>query len=282
MDDAVEQVAPGVLRFPLRTPTLPPATSTNTCVVVGDAVVVIEPATPHPDERARLDALLAELDRDGHPLALILLTHHHGDHVGYAEELRRKHGVPIAAHDQTAERLPFAIDRRLDHGAHIELGAGVALEAVFTPGHAPGHLVFLEERSRVAYVGDMLAGEGTILIDPFDAGDMAAYLESLRRIDALGTTALVPAHGPVLRDPSAAIAQYIAHRLAREAKVVGALEGGALPWEQLLARAYADTPEFLWPIAERSLEAHVRKLVTERRVHRDGGTLELRAPASEA
>lgn len=278
MDIHAETVAPGVLRLPLRTPTLPPATTTNTCIVVGDGVVVIEPATPHDDERARLDALLAELDSAGHPLALILLTHHHGDHVGYAEALREKTGAPIATHEETAARVPFAIDRVLADGDHIELGAGVSLRAVFTPGHAPGHLVYLEERSQVAYVGDMLAGEGTILVDPYDGGDMKAYLESLARIDALGSTALVPSHGPVLREPSAAVAQYVAHRLAREAKVTLALADGPLAWDELLARAYADTPQFLWPIAERSLEAHVRKLVTERRVHRDGASVELRSP----
>jgi endoribonuclease LACTB2 len=282
MDPQIEQVAPGVLRFPLRTPTLPPATTTNTCIVVGDTVAVIEPATPHPDERARLDALLAELAAAGHPLALILLTHHHVDHIGYAAELRERHGVPIAAHPETTARVPFAIDRSLDDGERIELGGGVTLRAVFTPGHAPGHLVYLEQRSAVAYVGDMLAGEGTILIDPLDSGDMTDYLASLARIDALGAAALVPSHGPVLRDPPAAIAQYIAHRLAREAKVVAALEGGALPWGELLARAYADTPELLWPIAERSLEAHVRKLVAEQRVDRDGATLSLRVRPSEA
>ncbi|MBC8071757.1 MAG: hypothetical protein IAG13_25755, partial [Deltaproteobacteria bacterium] len=74
------------------------------------------------------------------------------------------------------------------------------------------------------------------------------------------------------REPTVAIAQYVAHRLAREAKVVA----------RLRARAYADTPQFLWPIAERSLEAHVRKLVGEARVDRDAGVLSLRAPASGA
>src|SRR5688500_7989935 len=143
MDPQIEQVAPGVLRFPLRTPTLPPATTTNTCIVVGERVAVIEPATPHPDERARLDALLAELHAAGQPLAIVALTHHHADHIGYAPELRARHGVPIAAHAETAARLPFAIDRVLDDGEHIELGGGVTLQAVFTPGHAPGHLVYL-------------------------------------------------------------------------------------------------------------------------------------------
>lgn len=266
----MEAVAPGLWRLALRTPTLPPATTTNTLVVVGRDVAVIEPATPDPGEQARLDRALDELDAAGHRLVAILITHHHGDHVGYADALRRARGVPIVAHAATAQRVPFAVDRILDDGARLDLGDGVALRAVFTPGHAPGHLVYLEERSQVVYAGDMIAGEGTILIDPHDGGDMAEYLASLRRLGDLGAAALVPAHGPVLRDPLAVVEHYIAHRLAREARVIGAMAAGPRSLRALLADAYADVPPALWPIAERSLEAHLRKLMAEGRAAFDG------------
>lgn len=271
-EPGAELVAAGVLRLPLRTPTLPPATCTNTLLVWGTALAIIEPATPHADEQARLLAEIERLTAAGVRPHAIVLTHHHADHVGFAVSLREHLGgaVPVMAHRETAARLPFAIDRTLDDGEVLALGDGVELRAVFTPGHAPGHLVLLETRSRVAYVGDMLAGEGTILIDPYDGGDMAAYLESLRRIDGLGAVALVPAHGPVLRAPSEAIAAYVAHRLAREAAVLAAIQPEPQPLAAVLATAYADTPQWLWPLAERSLEAHLRKLVAEHRVDRDG------------
>ncbi|MBK8240391.1 MAG: MBL fold metallo-hydrolase [Deltaproteobacteria bacterium] len=267
-----ETVAAGVLRLPLRTPTLPPATCTNTLLVWGTRLVIIEPATPHADEQERLVGEVERLAAAGVRPYAIVLTHHHGDHVGFAAPLRERLGgaVPILAHPETAARLSFAIDRPLDDGDTLTLGDGVELRAVFTPGHAPGHLVLLETRSRVAYVGDMLAGEGTILIDPYDGGDMAAYLDSLRRIDALGAVALVPAHGPVLRAPGEAIAAYVAHRRAREAAVLSAITGEPRPLAAVLAASYADTPQWLWPLAERSLEAHLRKLVAERLVERDG------------
>lgn len=261
--------------LPLRTPTLPPATSTNTLVVAGERVIVIEPATPHDDEREVLDDVLAELAADGRALAAILITHHHVDHVGYANELRDRHGVPIVAHPATAARVGFPIDRTVDHGERIELGDGIALRAVFTPGHAPGHLVWVEERCNVAYAGDMVAGEGTILIDPEDAGDMRDYLDSLSRLGALATAKLVPAHGPVLEDPRAVVQHYIAHRLAREAKVVAALGSGASVVDDVLARAYADTPTHLWVLARRSLAAHLGKLVRDGRVVIDGGRVGL-------
>lgn len=271
----MEEVAPGIFRLPLRTPTLPPATTTNTLVVVGESAVVIEPATPFADEQARLGAALDEIAARGHALAGILLTHHHPDHVGHADALRAARGVPIMAHEATAARVPFAVDRLLADGERVELGAGVGMRAVFTPGHAPGHLVYVEERSGVAYVGDMVAGEGTILVDPYDGGDMAQYLESLRRVKSLRAAALVPSHGPVLRDPDAILDHYVNHRLAREAKILAALGDGPLAMDDLVARAYDDTPPFLWPLAERSAEAHLRKLVVEARVSNDGATWRL-------
>ncbi|MBX7083379.1 MAG: MBL fold metallo-hydrolase [Nannocystaceae bacterium] len=242
-------------------------------VVIGERVAVIEPGTPHADEQARLFQELDALAASGRSLAAILLTHHHGDHVGAAQPLRARTGAPIVAHAETAARLPFAVDRTLADGETLTLGPRAVLQAVFTPGHAPGHLVYLERESGIAYAGDMIAGEGTILIDPFDGGDMAQYLASLQRVAGLGARALVPAHGPVQHDPAAVIARYVAHRLAREAAVLGALHDGPQPPAVVLARAYADTPQMLWPLAERSLEAHLRKLVAEGRVRRDGESI---------
>lgn len=265
----IEEVAPGILRLALRTPTLPPATATNTLVVVGERVAVIEPGTPHPDQQAVLDAEIDRLAEAGHPLAAVLLTHHHVDHTGYAAALARKRGVPIYAHEQTAVRVGFPIEQRLDEGDTVDLGDGVVLRAVFTPGHAPGHLVYVEERSQVAHVGDLVAGEGTILIDPHDSGDMAQYLDSLRRLASLGLRAAVPAHGPVQHDPVAIAERYIRHRLDREAKVVAALATPAT-MEEVVERAYADTPPGLWPIAMRSAEAHLRKLLVDGRATIDG------------
>lgn len=271
----LESLAPGVWRLPLRTPTLPPATHTNLMIVGQSKLALIEPATPFDDERQRLDDALEKLRSEGREVVAILITHHHVDHTGDVERLRDRLGVPVYAHPETATRVKFAVDRPLVADDELELGEGMKLRAVFTPGHAPGHLVYLEPRSGIAHAGDMVAGEGTILIDCNDSGDMGQYLDSLRRLGKLGATALVPAHGRVLDDPQAVVDHYIAHRLAREAKVIAAARAGAQTHDELVAGAYEDTPRGIWPLAALALEAHLRKLEADGVLVREGGRARL-------
>jgi endoribonuclease LACTB2 len=264
-----EVLDPGVWRVPYETPTLPPATATNTLIVGTRRLAVIEPATPFATERAALDALLTERAGAGAEIVAVLVTHHHGDHIGYAFELAQRWGAPIYAHALTAARVDFPVDVTLADGDRLELDDGYVLRALFTPGHAPGHLVYCEERTGIAYAGDLVAGIGTILIDPADGGDMSAYLDSLARLGAARPTALVPSHGPVITAPQECLERYITHRRQREGRVLAALNAGATRMPELLAGAYGDTPREIWWLAERSLDAHLRKLEGEGRVRRE-------------
>jgi ribonuclease/clavin/mitogillin len=263
-------VAQDVRVRPLRTPTLPPAAHTG-CYVVGPAsgrgaLVVVDPASPYPEEQAALDAWLDEEAADGRPVATIALTHHHGDHVGGAAHLAARLGVPVAAHRETAARMGGLVTEILEDGGVLEAG-GVEMRAMFTPGHAPGHLCFAVGDALIA--GDMVAGVGTILIDPSE-GDMTQYLASLEAMAARAPAKLLPAHGPVITDGVAKLREYVAHRLMREGRVVDALRarGPARP-DGLVPVAYADTPPPLWPLAERSLVSHLVKLERDGRARRD-------------
>jgi glyoxylase-like metal-dependent hydrolase (beta-lactamase superfamily II) len=257
---AVERVAPGIRVLALRTPTLPPAAHTNVYLVGPDRgpVIAVDPGSPYPEEQAALDAVLADL-----PIEAIALTHHHGDHVGGAAVLAERWGVPIVAHAATARRLEGIVEvtRTLDDGE-----AFGAMNSVFTPGHAEGHLCF--EVGGATIAGDMVAGIGTILIDPSE-GNMALYVASLEKLLARPAATLLPAHGPPIVDGPAKLREYLAHRRMREDKVVGALGDTPRTLGELVAIAYSDTPRMLWPLAERSLRAHLDKLVAEGRANFD-------------
>jgi len=263
----------GIGICPLRTPTLPPATHTNAYFVGSEEVVLIDPGSPYPEELAELDRVLDSLRAEGRVVREVLLTHHHGDHIGAASHLAAQHGIPIAAHRETAARArDLSVARHLEDGERIELAGAPRrrLRVLWTPGHAPGHLCFVEEETGFAAAGDMVAGTGTILIDPSE-GDMGQYLDSLRRLRSLPLRALLPAHGPVITAPGAKLDEYLAHRLWRETAVVDALsatEGRTVA--ALVGAVYRDVPSAIHSVAERSLLAHLIKLEAEGRARCSG------------
>lgn len=280
MPEALKPITEGAWSLALRTPTIPPATSTNTLILGGDRLAVIEPATPYLDEQKKLDQAIDELEAEGRKVVTVLLTHHHRDHTGYAHRLRKRLGVPLRAHAKTAERVDFDVDEEIDDGWGLDLGRGHRVEAIFTPGHAPGHLVYIDRKTGVGHAGDLVAGVGTILVDTKDGGDMAVYIDSLRqmkaRLESFDPPArLVPAHGPIIDKPVELLDHYVAHRLKREEAVVDAIRQGGSSVTAVLPLAYDDTPRELWPLARMSLEAHLQKLVAEGRVARHGDNLEL-------
>jgi endoribonuclease LACTB2 len=273
-----ESVA-GIRQLPLLTPTLPPARHTNAYLVGKERIVVVDPATYEDDERKKLLEEVAALEAEGGRLVAVVLTHHHQDHVGSARWLADTRRVPVLAHPITKELLAdrIAVDRTIVEGERIDLGKDATstrfeLEVLFTPGHAPGHVVLKDLRpgSGALIVGDMIAGLGTIVIDPPE-GDMGEYLRQLTRLRDLDPRIIFPAHGPAIAAARQKLDQYIAHRLMREAKVAGALakaqRGTA---RELVPDAYDDTPPELYWLAERSCLAHLLKLVEDGRAARDG------------
>ncbi len=268
-------VAPHLEMLPVKTPTLPPATHTNVFLIGSKQAVLIEPASPYPEELDRIALWVADAAARGIQVEAILATHHHIDHIGGATALSERLGLPLWAHAMTQQRLESVVtfDRILSDGERIELDgpSPTSLTALHTPGHAPGHLCFVDEKSRIMIAGDMVAGVGTILIEPND-GDMALYLDSLQMMAKTEPNALLPAHGGVIRNPQAMLEFYAQHRLMREKKVLDALSTlvSVRNPAELLPLAYDDAPKAVWPLAERSVESHLIKLERDGKVTRRG------------
>jgi glyoxylase-like metal-dependent hydrolase (beta-lactamase superfamily II) len=278
MKSGARELSSSLSLFPARTPTLPPATHTNSYALGGREVVLIEPATPYAEEQRAWIDWARGLASQGRELVAIVATHHHEDHVGGLEVLSAELDVPVWAHELTVDRLsPEAgarVTRRLADGDAIVLQGprDESWRVLHTPGHAPGHVCLFEERARTVVVGDMVASVGTILIAPGD-GDMQVYLAQLDRLAQLDATVALPAHGDPIDEPTALFRKYIAHRLAREAKVLDAVRNAGMAGADaaaLVPDAYADTPVHLWPLARLSLEMHLEKLEREGRVARVG------------
>ncbi len=253
----------GLILVPLRTPTLPPATHTN-CFLLGDSELwVVDPGSPWPEEQAILREALDLLAAEGRKAVGVLLTHHHLDHTGGAELLRAELGIPIAATAETEQALNFGVDRVLRDGERFEVGPR-GWRALHLPGHTRGHLCLVEDESGAVIAGDLVAGVGTVIIDPPE-GDMSDYLSSLDRLLAQKPGAIFPAHGPVVPGGALKLEQYRAHRLEREKLVLAALARRTVPATpaELVPAAYPDVKPELYPLAERSLLAHLHKLVKE-------------------
>ncbi|MEM6455531.1 MAG: MBL fold metallo-hydrolase, partial [Acidobacteriota bacterium] len=259
------ELSPGIVALPQPTPTLAPATHTNAILAGREHAVLIDPgATTWPDIQILLRALEAARDVHGRTLSAIWLTHHHDDHIGAAETVRSRFGVPICAHEDAARKLAgigLRVDQTLDDGQQVTVSTDplLTLEVLHTPGHAPGHCCFFDADRRVLLAGDLVSTLSTIVVVPPD-GDMDAYLASLEKAAAREPILLIPAHGGPTLDGASRLRKTYAHRLWRESRIVEAWKNGHRTPDALVAVVYDDVPTRAHPIARRQLDAHLVRL----------------------
>ena len=264
--------APEVRLIPLRTVALPPSTHTNASLVGRDPAYLIDAGPADADEQQRLFDVLDAERSAGKRLAAVVLTHQHPDHIGAANACAERYHLPIWAHPLTAEALRgrIAVSRMIHDSDRLDLGACPddtgpwELEAIHTPGHAAGHLVFYERHYRLLFVGDMISTASSIVIAPPE-GDLAVYLESLRRLQHYDCRLLLPAHGNVSARPAETLREALAHRARREEQLVEALQNGPQTAAELTAELYRGLPEALMRFARWQVQAGLEKLRKEGR-----------------
>lgn len=261
------RIAPGILRVAVPSDTLPPATSTNAWVLGDKRVVVVDPGGNSPAVCAALADLLALRE-----VLAIVLTHHHSDHIAGVADLVERTGAPVWAHPDTVAMVPFPVARLLRESDVVQTDFG-DWNILHTPGHAVGHICLQRDDGHVV-VGDLLAGEGTILIAPPE-GHLATYLHSLQRVKASGAHTALPAHGPAL-DAQEVLCGYLDHRSHRTHQVLAKLGSGPARPIELARRIYTELPAAFHPIAAIQLGAHLTWLQEAgRTIARSDGTHQL-------
>lgn len=113
-----------------------------------------------------------------------------------------------------------------------------------------------------------MLGEGLTFVPP-DGGSLAAYMDSLRLLQAEPIELICPGHGPWVTDPAAKLAEYVEHREMRERRLLAALDRGERSRAALLDEVWDDAPPEVRGAAALVMEAHLAKLEAEGRLPAD-------------
>ena len=272
-----------VLRLTAPNPGVMTGPGTNS-YLVGDAFTgftIIDPGPADAEHQQRLWAAAVHPDGSGGNILRIVCTHSHPDHAPGAAPLQALCavrptilGLPSAPTARQASaftpghvlqngelltHIPRALEADLTTKAEHS-----TLQVIYTPGHAANHICLLLQEDGLLFSGDHILNGSTTVIDPPD-GNMTHYLDALDTLHAACTLHsvqhILPAHGHVMDDALGAIAHLKAHRLQREAKIASILRAHADGnLDQWLPLAYDDVDPRIWPVARRSLLAHVERI----------------------
>lgn len=216
------ELAPGVYRIPTT-----PGDYVNVFAFVDDDGQVTLVDCGYFTAPKRIVAALRHIGSDPSNVTRILLTHAHGDHAGGVARLRRLTGASVAVHGVEAgnlrtgrppevERLtvfarltkllpgdrftPVEPDEQLTDGQSVPVAGGVRV--IHTPGHTPGHVALLHERTGVLLTGDSLFNwRGRMSLPSLTyCADSGLTRESARALGELDYEVVAFTHGPEIRE----------------------------------------------------------------------------------
>ncbi|MEL6374460.1 MAG: MBL fold metallo-hydrolase [Pseudomonadota bacterium] len=251
---------------------------TPTPLTSDDEVALIDPG---PQDDAHFDATMAALGSAR--LTHIFITHTHRDHTDGMARLAQATGAETCGMGRKdlvtpgAEEGPsggefveaaWRPDHRLDDGERVA-GKGWALSALHTPGHAPDHLCFALEGTKVLFSGDHVMSWNTSVVAPPE-GHMGDYLQALERLLQRDDEVFFPGHGGQLTTPQRVVKAFIVHRHWRESAIHGAIKKGRHTVDAIVEQVYAGIDPKLKRAAGLSVLAHVHHLMERGLVNCDG------------
>ncbi len=264
------EIAPGVHSVPIGPSRFMGMYAPNVFVVTGERAALIDSGYFNEE----ITAALIEYIRGLQPMKLshILVTHPHPDHIGGCRAIREETGAEVVIHSAGVPELGnygLAADVHVEDGDTLDLG-GVRLEVLFTPGHTRDSVCFYLRQEEILFTGDHIVGFGTSVIDG-PGGDVAQYIESLRRLLEYRVQLICPGHGPLIREPERKIRELIDHRLEREQQVLAGLGQGGRSVTELVSDIYPELDRRLEELARKQIGAHLAKLVRDGKVTVEGG-----------
>jgi len=226
------------------------------------------------------EKLLHEIKRitGSRGLEKVVVTHAHPDHFAGTAVLKRELNVSVAAHKLAVPVLsnlkklainyygfennvssfiklflqglckaePINVDVVLNENDEIKVGE-YSLRVIHTPGHTPCHISLYLEEKEVLFSGDVVVGEGATWIG-LPCGDVAVYIDSLKKLLKMKLKLILPAHGPVIYDPKKRIKELIRRKLSREEEIVRLLQEKPRTVEELALALYNEQDRYrlLW------------------------------------
>ena len=259
-----QHTTPEITRISVPTDTIATTDQTNVYLIDGEEPLLLDPAARHPDVDTAVDDCAPDH---------ITTTHCHPDHIAgvtaYAFETDATVWAAVGYENRFAQSTGIYPARTFREGHTV--GPATVIE---TPGHASDHTAFevdLDGGRTAIFTGDLVVEEGSVVVGGPDA-DMAAYLDSLRRIREREPDVLYPGHGPVIDEPRDAIDRLIDHREQREQSILEAMAANAEEIEEIVDRAYEKDLSGVYDLARQTVVAHIRKLDSEGRVRWDPET----------
>jgi glyoxylase-like metal-dependent hydrolase (beta-lactamase superfamily II) len=189
----------------------------------------------------------------------IIITHAHPDHISGAAMLSRKTGAELVLH--SAEKTDLPINQTVEEGDIISL-EGIDIEVVHTPGHNPGHICLYIRKDKVMFTGDHVLADSTTALQP-PWGDVAQYINSLKKLLSYDIDLMLPAHGPPVTEPKRRVNELIRHRLEREEQVIALLRQGKSMVTEIADVIYPRLTGFSYAVAKGQISAHLAKLEQE-------------------
>ncbi|KAF8724522.1 hypothetical protein HU200_020777 [Digitaria exilis] len=278
-----QEYPPGINLVPMKSKTLPPFRTTNLVVVqatngaggstcsdffaCGDALLL------DPGCSSQVHAELADLVKSLPKKLLVLVTHHHHDHIeGLSVVQRCNPDAILLTHQNTMNRIGkgnWQIEyTSITGGEKICIG-DQELQVVFAPGHTDGHMGLLHVNTNALIVGDHCVGHGSATLDSRSGGNMKDYFETTYKFLDLSPHVLIPMHGRINLWPKHMLCGYLRNRRSREACILQSIENGAQTLFEIVSKTYSDVDRKLWIPASFNVRLHVDHLNSQNKLPKE-------------